>query len=243
MKKQLLELQKRQAKHPEGKIIHSTKKKGINWFVSDGKTKEYTSDKAIIEALVRKKYELMLLEELQDEEKILERYEKLLEKKKSEEMLEPTSIFQKYLINSYQSKSEKIKSWIEKPKIQNNYHTESLQHGNKRGELFRSKAENMIAIQLKIKGIPYRYENQITINGNTYIPDFTIINPKTDKLVIWEHLGKIQNVDYVRKNLKKMGDYVSAGWIPGINLILTSETLENPLTDTMIEKTIDMYFD
>ena len=117
VKKQLLELQKRQAKHPEGKIIHSTKKKGINWFVSDGKTKEYTSDKAIIEALVRKKYELMLLEELQDEEKILERYEKLLEKKKSEEMLEPASIFQKYLTNSYQSKSEKIKSWIEKPKI------------------------------------------------------------------------------------------------------------------------------
>lgn len=240
---QIKDLQRKQKKYPEGKIIYSKKKRGINWYISSDHKREYIKkdNKKIIEQLVLKKYETALLEEFQKEEKILEKYEKVLNNKISDQMLEQDSVFQKILLNSYQTRSQKIKSWQETLYEKSEYHKEGLIFEIENGEYVRSKSEALIALMLSKNQIPYRYENKLVINGITYWPDFTILHPQTGKIVLWEHLGKMDDLDYVKRNISKLENYCSSGWIPGINLIFTSETSENPLTTKMIEKTIQMY--
>ena len=48
--------------------------------------------------------------------------------------------------------------------------------------------------------------------------------------------------DYIRKAYRKMQLYTENGIIPSVNLIMTFETLENPLDSEMLEEIVHFYF-
>lgn len=108
-----------------------------------------------------------------------------------------------------------------------------------KGERVRSKSEKIIADMLLSNGVPYRYEYPILLRGlGTVYPDFTVLNIKTRKEMYWEHLGMMDNADYCEKALHKIDAYIKNDILSGDRLIITHETLRQPLKTVSIEKMI-----
>lgn len=111
-----------------------------------------------------------------------------------------------------------------------------------KGERVRSKSEVMIADTLYRHDIPYKYECPITLKDRrTKYPDFTVLNVRTRREYIWEHLGMMTDSEYVEANLKKLKDYERNGIMHGKQLILTMESHGYPLSTKSIEKIIETF--
>lgn len=111
-----------------------------------------------------------------------------------------------------------------------------------KGERVRSKSEVLIANQLAREDIPYRYEYPITLTGmGTVYPDFTILNIKSRKEIYWEHQGMMDDPEYAERAVRKEACYIRNGIIPGDNLILTSETRQNPINSKQIRAIITKF--
>ena len=72
-------------------------------------------------------------------------------------------------------------------------------------------------------------------------PDFTVLNVRKRKENLWEHMGKMDDENYRDYALNRIIDYEKQGIFPGDKLILTHETLNNPINSKIIEKTILNY--
>ena len=77
----------------------------------------------------------------------------------------------------------------------------------------------------------------------TFYPDFTIMHPKTGKLLYWEHFGLMDAPEYRDKAFRKLRIYADHGILPGINLITTYETRSHPLTYAEIDHQIQHLLD
>ena len=89
----------------------------------------------------------------------------------------------------------------------------------------RSKSEQITGSLLEKYGIPYRYENKLTLGSKNKYPDFFIKNPFTGKEIIWEHFGgaPINQQEYEESMLKKINLYLKQGYIPNDTIIFTFE--------------------
>ena len=130
-----------------------------------------------------------------------------------------------------------LKKWAKEPYDRYIGHPESLIHETSAGLMVRSKAESMIADTLTLYGVPFRYEQKLKANGETYAPDFTIL---TRQLMYWEHFGKMDDADYVLNNAVKIMNYRQAGIRLGDNLLLTVEDSSHPLTMREIQDMIQL---
>lgn len=111
-----------------------------------------------------------------------------------------------------------------------------------RGERVRSKSEMLIANLLYQEKIPYRYEFPVSLQGwGAVYPDFTVLNIRRRKELLWEHLGKMDDPIYAEYVIKKMHSYISSGYFPGENLILTAETKQRPISNKTIKIMIQRY--
>jgi len=112
-----------------------------------------------------------------------------------------------------------------------------------RNERVRSKTEKIIADTLFARENPYRYEPPLQIlNGQKpWRPDFLVLNKRTRKEYIWEHLGRMDDEDYCRRNIRKLEKYNQQGIFIGEKLIVTMETSEHPLPTRIIDAMIDKY--
>jgi len=111
-----------------------------------------------------------------------------------------------------------------------------------KGERVRSKSEVIIADMLERKGIPYRYEYPICMaGGEIFHRDFTVLHIEERKEMYWEHLGMLDDMDYLENALQKIIIYEKNGIFPGKNLILTYETKKNPLNPSIVNMLIDEY--
>lgn len=131
-----------------------------------------------------------------------------------------------------------ITDWENQEYEKNPYPNPGTHTTLKPGELVKSKSEAMIAILLKLRGIPYLYEKKLL----GMYPDFTIMHPVTGQIYYWEHFGQLNKEDYYRNAGIKMMRYLQDGISPARNLIITSEDSEHPLTVDHIMAVIDYYF-
>ncbi|MBQ6622621.1 MAG: hypothetical protein IJH75_07270 [Mogibacterium sp.] len=106
----------------------------------------------------------------------------------------------------------------------------------------RSKSEMLIADALYALGIRFVYEPCITINGTIYHPDFAIFMPYTGRVVLWEHFGLMDSKDYQWKVIRKLQDYIMAGYLPGYDLIMTFEDKERKLSSKEVAAIIEHWF-
>lgn len=114
----------------------------------------------------------------------------------------------------------------------------------KKGELVRSEAERVIADKLFEAGINYQYERawegyaayykanrfrenkrQKVVYKNEKFPDFTIYI-EDGRWIIWEHLGMLDNPEYLREWRNKELWYIDNGFIPGKTLLTSSNAKE-----------------
>ena len=104
----------------------------------------------------------------------------------------------------------------------------------------RSKSEKIIADKLSILGIPFRYEYPLKLQGYGIVyPDFLLLNKRTRKEYIFEHFGMMDDADYSRNAVKKINMYAKNGYILGVNLLVTFETVEAPLDVRLFEKMME----
>jgi len=142
--------------------------------------------------------------------------------------IEKLPIFLEGDINPEEWKNKKIPDMYEK----------GLLHSSEGGIRTRSKSEAMIATCLERNGIPFNYEPVVNFTKGSARPDFETLVEDKRKIVYWEHLGLIDDPAYVMKNLHKLEEYAENGIYLGINLVLTYETRDNPLTFEKINEVI-----
>lgn len=127
---------------------------------------------------------------------------------------------------------EKKDDWQNQDYKRSNYKLEELKHTTSRGLKVRSKSEVIIAEALYAHGIQFRYEEVLRIDGQPFIPDFTILTPSR-KIYYWEHCGMVNNPQYMRHHKDKMEQYEKIGIVLWKNLIVTYDT-EEGIIDTNI---------
>ena len=91
---------------------------------------------------------------------------------------------------------------------------DDLIHRTARGEAVRSKSEVVIANLLHAKGVDYRYEEALEIEGAVKYPDFTIEDDDTGEVYYWEHLGMLSNMGYRRRWEEKKEWFRRRGILP-----------------------------
>ena len=114
-----------------------------------------------------------------------------------------------------------------------------------KGERVRSKSEKIIADELYRNGIPYKYEFPIELEAwnrkITIYPDFTVLNKRTGKRWIIEHLGMMDNEAYYESAMQKLDTYEKNNILMGRDLIILHETSTNPFKIKTLEKYINEF--
>lgn len=114
-----------------------------------------------------------------------------------------------------------------------------------KGERVRSKSEVIIADTLLRMGIPYRYEYpHIMKVGSRHVkfhPDFTCLRISDRSEILWEHLGMMDDPEYAGRTFKKMEVYEANGIFIGAGLIITQETMENPLSSATVQRLAEKF--
>lgn len=244
---QISKIRERIEKLPEGKLISSKNGRYRQWYQSDGHTKKYIpkKNKELLEKLAVKKFLNYQLEDLENEKRAIEYYLRHHREDvgKAESLLSMNSEYRELISPYFKTKSTVVQEWLQEPFEQNTQYNENLKLKSLSGNTLRSKSEVMIDTLLYVNKIPFRYECALKLGKKKIFPDFTIMHPKTGKIYYWEHFGQMSNEDYVRKACAKIQLYTLYGIIPDIDLIMTFETPENPLSTEMVMEKIQKYFE
>lgn len=124
---------------------------------------------------------------------------------------------------------ERINYWNSLPYNVSPYKPEDKVFPTRRGELVRSKSELMIADMYYDLDIPYRYECELKLkNDRIKYPDFTLYHSSRRTVIYHEHLGLLDNKEYLDQTLKKLRLYEENGIVPGKNLLISWETEKYP---------------
>ncbi|MBQ7536477.1 MAG: hypothetical protein IJT43_12785 [Stomatobaculum sp.] len=135
-----------------------------------------------------------------------------------------------------------LELWAREEYDKNMDYPDHLKYPTIRGELVRSKSETQISYVLAKNSIPYRYECRLPLDGVSIYPDFTTLRPFDRKIIIWEHFGLLDKPAYIDNTTSKLNLYIKNGWIPGNNLIITTETEKYPLDIRQIEELVKFHY-
>lgn len=224
----LLKLCKRELeKMPAGSLTIRRDDGRISYCQSiEGKKKGITTNKDLVYALARKKYLLVLIERLENNIKLLKKADKNYKTIELTAIMEDMPIYLRSMpIEVYDQHIRRKNKWMGEPFEQSNYKPEEKIHATASGLKVRSKSEVIIAEKLDAYQIPYRYEQVIYIGKYDFAPDFTILTKEGIKY--WEHCGKVNDNEYIRRHKWKMSMYEKVGIVPWKNLIVTYDMIQD----------------
>ncbi len=224
---------------PEGSIRIARRKKGkerVQYYL-----RSRTNDKSgtyirkehtdLIQSLMQKEYDQKILARAKCE---LNYVNRLLSHTKPDnlagiyEYLPPLS--QHWIDPVFQSDQEYAKEWNSREYTRMGFDPNEPAFTTRKGERVRSKSEMLIANLLYEYKIPYLYEFPLQDETGTWArPDFVVLNVKERREFCWEHLGMLDNPQYLQKNLKKIARYENRGYVQGKNLLLTYESSTCPI--------------
>ncbi len=215
------------------------------WYQDINGERQYITkkeeDKAIV--LAKKSFYKRNLVELSAEYESLNQYiiKHDKNKKRSAELFmkeEYSRLLKKALLSEYE---KSITEWMEEDYIKNLSHPETLNIRAINGIMVRSKSEAFIAEVLTRAAIPFRYECLLELEGIELYPDFTIMNPVSKDIIIWEHFGLVDNEKYLSNMMSKIRLYINNGYLPFVNFIMTCETNEKPLDFMSVHNIVDNF--
>ncbi|MGN1144167.1 MAG: hypothetical protein ACI4SU_06335 [Anaerovoracaceae bacterium] len=129
-----------------------------------------------------------------------------------------------------------------------------IRHKTPEGEGRDSKGEVILSMSLDGYGIPYRYGEPLSWKHGMSeeadqakklfgIPDMVIADFIFDmpdgRKKYWEHLGKLDDIKYVNKWMKKMMFYFWMGITPVVNLIITADDCNGTIDMEAISEIIE----
>ncbi|MCQ2530680.1 MAG: hypothetical protein MJ086_05420 [Lachnospiraceae bacterium] len=230
---------------PEGHLIVQKSEKYYSCYHECGKSRQYlgSDDNKLILQLAKKAYIKKYIRYAENEVQAIEAYLK----KKNPEIPSPSQyltdhpFISQIISPALYGANGDLAAWANAPYDQTSFRPEGLTIRTAQGHLVRSKSECIIANALLASSIPYRYEEASQFNGIELRPDFKIYK-ENGELFIWEHLGLLDKEEYVQNALWKIKNYISAGFYPGVNLILTADTEAGQAIDSYaVQKIIDTF--
>lgn len=232
---------------PEGTVYINKHGNGIQFYFRNGpkdKKGRYLpvaeKEKALV--LVQKKYDHQITEAAEKQIIALNRFMKNYDPDCLKKIYEAVSDVRKDMIVPAEIPDELYaQQWQNTPFQPKKIGEDVPEHYSNKGERVRSKSEVMIADALAQAGVPYRYECPFTLGTTIIHPDFTVLRKEDRKELFWEHLGRMDDAEYVITNLRRIRLYEQNGIMPGINLILTMETRQQPINLTVIKQMIRTY--
>lgn len=230
---------------PPGKLICCHHKNTSKWYLSNGHSRIYIpkSNRSLAEQLAKKKYLSLLLEDLKKEQTALSIYLRHHSPiGKSEQLLTKPTEYRELLSPYFKPLSQELDTWMNSSYEKNENHPENLIHKGIANNYLRSKSEVLIDMLLRTHNIPFRYECSLQLGNSVIYPDFTIRHPHTGDFYYWEHFGLMDSPSYIEKTTSKLNLYATHGITPGIQLITTYETKNNPLNPEIIETYIKYHF-
>lgn len=203
----------------------------------DGKTvrKGITKNTELVQELARKEYLKKVIPSLEGNllvlRRALQRYKPCL----LQEVIAELTACYKRLPESYffnpqvdylvltldehdRQRIDSHKQWGLRPYKVSSYRSEGRTVITSRGERMRSKAEVMIAEKLYEYGIPFRYEQELSLGDLTLHPDFTFEGANGEEFYL-EFCGMMDDSRYVSSHLSKVAAYQAAGIVPWKNII------------------------
>lgn len=109
------------------------------------------------------------------------------------------------------------------------------------GTLVRSKSEVAICNEFAVRRKLYIYEMPSHIGPFLMHPDFTFYSNRLGKVLMWEHIGKLGDVDYMSSFSERMDRYIRAGFVPCVDILFTFDTIQGDLDMGMIKTLLDKY--
>lgn len=187
--------------------------------------------------LARGDYLKKVIECVDEQLKVIQISKEQLQKSDVNSVYDNLNEHRKHLVKPIRLTDEEyIRNWIDNVGSQMNPFPIESELYSKNGEHVRSKSEKIIADELNMMGVPYRYEAALQLkDGMVVYPDFTILNIKTRQTWYMEHLGMLDDEDYLQHTFQKIDRYIQNGIIPGKNLIITYEKSNAPLNTKNLE--------
>jgi len=192
----------------------------------------------ILRALVRKEYIVKALKIISKDIEALETaYEKY-------QPIDENSVMERFvakypeLVDGIYGGGFDEEEWKKRFSRMENYHPENLKHTAIDGTDSRSKNEIYIASRLDHHGLTYRWDTPTGIPGLYRVPDFTIRRKRDGKIIYWEHMGMMYDLESRIDYKRKLEEYEAAGIVPWDNLILTYDTRSGGLRADLIEAMI-----
>ena len=246
LEKELFHLEEELKVLPCGSL-RCTSSKGTDQFYVNG---NYISKKQMntIKAIAQREYDDKLVSVIKKRLQILQQLELSYTSQEIENCFDNVCKARRKLITpAFETIEVKIHRFLEEEyepgKFDEDNTTEFI---TLKGERVRSKSELLISDHLNRYEIPYRYEKPIELQDwkKTVIcrPDFTVMNRRTGKIFLYEHLGKMDDEDYIAANIRKLDLYERNGYLLGDNLVVTHETSKIPLNRNVLDSYIKTYF-
>ena len=252
--KQLKELRRKLNRHikkfgdvPQGKVKVLAPRGHSQYYLKKPGEKSYSYVKVEeledVKKIIQYDYYKAMQKRLEEQYKALESFLRRYDIEKLDRLYtDLTDGRRKYIEPIIKPDEEYIEYWYKQFGGKENGFREDLIFKTERGEMVRSKSEKIIADMLLNRGIPYVYEPCIRLdNGREVFPDFAALNVRKRKTVLWEHLGRLGDEYYARKNSLKILDYEREGCIEGDTLITTKESDKKPLDVEQVEKKIRLF--
>ena len=233
---------------PQGKLRISEGKGKVSYYYRRYGEKNGTfirkDQAAVVNALAQKSYDEKVLTASEKEVKAIRYFLRNLPKTPPEGLYsELPERRRKLIVPVWTTDEDYIQEWQSVAYEGKNIPDDTPEHITDRGERVRSKSEVIIANLLYKNGIPYRYEYPLIMKGiGTIYPDFTVLNVRRRKEILWEHFGMMDDETYAENAVKKEQMYIKHGFLPGDNLILTSETRNVPINVKVVKTIIDRLF-
>ncbi len=251
----LLSLKEKSVKNSTKTSLRISKSNGVVQYYfranPQNKKSRYISvkNKKLAQELAQQDYDNKIVQAARQELKILQRllrqYEGLSSRNHLVEKIFPKlNLLRQALIKPVRfSDNFFAEQWQNVSYEKKTFPEDSTPFSTSRDELVRSKSELIIAETLKRMNIPYRYEFPLQLTSETgrlitIHPDFMCLNVKNRKEYFWEHFGMMDNPEYAEQAVQKLNLYALNGFLPGENLIITTETRQQPISTKVIEKII-----
>ena len=176
----------------------------------------------------------------------LRNFQKAYQPKESEQVYDELSEIRKELVTPLiVSKEELMRRWNTEKYESNPFHPENLRYETEQGELVRSKSEVIIAniLYSHKEDILYKYERPLVLEKDGTVksiyPDFTVLNQHSGRIIYFEHAGRMDDPYYANDFVKKMNTYVNNGFLPGRDVLVTFETMTNPLDVAVVKRLVE----
>lgn len=220
----------------DGLLLRGSKKKDAYYFYiqEPGGSRKYLGPEShpVVEQIRKLKYCDEMLNSLQNNIDAMNRFLKEYIPVESSEVLSRIPKFYQLKTSikidedDIQMLYQEMKKYKESIPVQ---YPEDLKVPTLDGTMVRSKSEAMLYDRFCTAGFYVLYEFPFEYEPGKYVrTDFTLIHPKTGRIVLWEHLGmwfhKELSASYRRNYLTKTDTYMKLGFVQGINLFVSFET-------------------